>query len=279
MTLGLLAQALQGDAREAAVVIIGLVLIVGFIISLLVTPDLLQLIVAALKWVWNVIMTIIEYLLSLLPEQQAPEVLPEMPAMPAMENPDEEFRLWRIPDTWRSGIRIGWSVVMLGFLVFALWRISTAVFRWIRRKLAGTAGAEFEPMPGAFRADLMNFLRRIFSKLLGIKRLFHRGDRAGQASPEINTVRQIYRQFLRWAAAAGFPRQIAQTPHEYLYALSGTMPEFRGDMTMITRHYVRTRYGAGRVTEDDLHQMRQSWYNVKHKRAEDGSKKGNGKNG
>ena len=96
-----------------------------------------------------------------------------------------------------------------------------------------------------------------------MRRLFRPRARARAVLPEIASVRQIYRQFLRWAAAAGFPRQQSQTPHEYLYQLAGLLPEAQGDLDLITQQYVRTRYGAWLPTEDELHQLRQSWYNVK----------------
>ena len=125
------------------------------------------------------------------------------------------------------------------------------------------SGAEFEPLPGAFRADFLSLLKRIIFKLLGLRIIFRSRARAEPVRPEIASVRQIYRQFLRWAAAAGFPRHVSQTPHEYFYELVVLLPEVRGDLDLITQQYVRTRYGAWLLTEDELHQLRQSWHNVR----------------
>lgn len=242
---------------------VSLVLILGFIISFVVTPDLLRLLVAALQWVWEAIMDVLAFIASLLPEIGPMEEPPPVPVMPSMESPEETTRWFTMPEALRSGLRIGWSVLVAGFFLFALWRISSEIFKWLRRKLASMSGAEFEPMPGAFRADFLSLLKRIFSKLLGWRRLFRSRARAAPVLPEIASVRQIYRQFLRWAAAAGFPRQVYQTPHEYLYKLAGLLPEAQGDLDLITQQYVRTRYGAWLLTDDELHQLKQSWYNVK----------------
>jgi hypothetical protein len=253
----------QGHWSGLLLVSVSLVLILGFIISFVVTPDLLRLLVAALKWVWKTIMDILAFIASLLPEIEPTEEPPPVPIMPPMESPEETSRWFVMPELLKRGLRIGWIVLVVGFFLFALWRLSSDIFKWLRRKLASMAGAEFEPMPGAFRADFLSLLKRLFSKLLGWRRLFRSRARAAPVLPEIASVRQIYRQFLRWAAAAGFPRHVSQTPHEYLYELVGLMPEAQGDLDLITQQYIRTRYGAWLLTEDELHQLKQSWYNVK----------------
>jgi hypothetical protein len=258
----------QGHWSGLLLISVSLVLILGFLISSVVTPDLLQLILAAIKWIWGLILQVLAFLVSLLPETEPAEPPPPMPTMPGGGD-EETWRWFTMPEALRSGLRIGWSVLIVGVLLFALWRISSDIFRWLRRRLASMAGAEFEPLPGAFRADLLVLLKRILFKLLGLRRLFRPRARAEPARPEIATVRQIYRQFLRWAAAAGFPRHVSQTPHEYLYEMADLLPEALGDLDLITQQYVRSRYGTRLLTEDELHQLRQSWYNVKQNRLED----------
>jgi hypothetical protein len=83
---------------------------------------------------------------------------------------------------------------------------------------------------------------------------------------EIASVRQIYRQFLRWAAAGGYPRDISQTPHEYLYGLAYVLPDVLDDLDLITQRYIRTRYGASLPTEYELNQMSHSWQRVRQYR-------------
>lgn len=250
----------QGHWSGLLLVSISLVLLLGLLISAVVTPGFLQLALAALKWLVGLILKLIALIASLFPEPEPAELPPATP-MPEME-PSEVFKIWTVPESVRSGLRIGFYVLWLGLIVVALWRISSDIFGWLRRKLAGMAGAEFESLPGAFRADLLGWLKRIFLKLLGLRLPIHLGARTPAILPEIASVRQVYRQLLRWATAAGWPRHISQTPYEYFHALAQLMPEARGDLDLITEQYVRARYGALLLTEDDLHQLRQSWRNV-----------------
>lgn len=252
----------QGHWSGLLLVSISLVLLLGLVIGSVITPDFLQLVIAALKWVLGLILKVIAFLLSLIPRPESGGPPPPLPSMPAPE-PAEEFRLWSMPESVRSALRIGWTVMVVGILLFCLWRLSSDIFRWLRLRLAGMAGAEFEPLPGAFKADLLSLLKRILSRLRGLRLPFRVGVKADAVLPDIASVRQIYRQFLRWAAAGGYPKHISQTPIEYFYRLADLMPEAEGDLDLITRQYVRVRYGAAPPTEGALDRMGQSWHRVR----------------
>jgi hypothetical protein len=127
------------------------------------------------------------------------------------------------------------------------------------------AEAEIELLPGGFISDLISLVKRILLRILGF-RLPLRLKRPSSILPEIASVRQVYRQLLRWAAAGGYPRQISQTPHAYLYTLVGMLPVVREDLHLITQHYVKTRYGTFLPTEDELQEVRQSWHKIKQNR-------------
>ncbi len=244
---------------------IGMVIVFGLVISVLVTPDLLQVVLNALKWavgiVWGAFVKLMLWLASLIPEPK-PMPLPASPSMPG-GNPDEGFTL-EMPEVLRTALRIGVSVLFLGFVLAALWQVSSQILAWLRRKLSSMEGVEIEPLSGAFLADLLNFLKRLLFKLLKLKLPIRLRGRA--AAPEINTVRQIYRQLLRWAAAGGYPRHLSQTPHEYRYALAGVLPEARADLDLITRQYISARYGLAPPTENELAQLKESWHNIKENR-------------
>ena len=254
----------QGHWSGLLLISISFILILGLLISSVVTPELLQLVWAGIKWawgyVWGAIASVMAFLAGLLPESEPPD-LPPMPSLPAME-PAGEDGLFKLPEALRSGLRIGWIVLMVGFLLFALWRISSEIFRWLRRKLAGMTGAELEPLPGAFREDLLGFLRRILSRLIRLK-LPWLARRTRPILPEVASVRQIYRHFLRWAASGGYPRQVSQTPFEYCCVLGGLLPGSRMDMDFITQQYVATRYGAFLPNEEELSRLNQTWHRVK----------------
>ncbi len=258
----------QGHWAGLLLVSISLILILGLLISSLVTPDLLQLVVAALKWVWGMIlgfiMKVMAFIASLFPAPESAELPPVVP-MPEPE-PSPGYHAFTIPEAVQNGLRIGWTTLMAGFLIFALWRISSQVFSWLRRKLAGMAGAEYESLPGAFRADFLGLLKRILTRLLRLRLSLRLGRNPSSLLPEIASVRQIYRQLLHWVAAGGYPRQTSQTPHEYLYTLVDLLPEAHVDLDFITRQYVSARYGASLPTEDELHNLRQSWHRIKRTR-------------
>jgi len=118
--------------------------------GLLLVSILLQLILAALKWVLAMVMKgvffiagkIIPFLSSLMPAPEPVEMPPLMPT-PDITEPLVEVRQRLIPEWVTGGLRIAWTVMVLGFVVFALWRVSSQIFSWLQRKLAGMSGAEF----------------------------------------------------------------------------------------------------------------------------------------
>ena len=109
----------------------------------------------------------------------------------------------------------------------------------------------------------MNLLKRILRRLLGLRLPFRLQAKPASIPPEAASVRQIYRQLLRWAATGGYPRHAAQTPNEYLYALAGLLPEAQEDLGFITHQYVRTRYGASPPSDEDLRRLARTWQQVK----------------
>lgn len=258
----------QGHWSGLLLVSIGVILLLGMLITWVVTPDLLQLLWAAIKWagglIWGLTLKLIALFASLFPEME-PTELPPIPDMPATE-PSEGYNLWSMPEWLRSSTQLALSIFWIGLILLALWRLSSDIFRWLRRKLASMSGAEFEPMPGAFKTDFLSLLKLLFSKMLNLKSLFRLRRKRGIFPPEAVSVRQIYRQLLRWAAAGGHPRHISQTPHEYYYALAGTLPEAWEDLNFVTQQYVKARYGAALSAEDELNELNQAWHRVKQTR-------------
>lgn len=244
---------------------IGVVLVVGLLISVIFTPGLLHWIAAAVKWAWDLAWTLVEKLMSLIaslfPGSGQVELppTPEMPTMP----PQEGFGL-HLPAWLGSGLRLGWEALMAGLLIFALWRISTDVFRWLRRRLGGSAGTEYEPLRGAFTADILNFFKRVLRRLIAIRLPFLAKKRAGP--PGLASVRQTYRQLLRRAAASGVPRERWQTPQEYYFSLAGRLPEAAAELSLMTRLYAGARYGARPATPGELDELGRAWQRLKRAR-------------
>jgi hypothetical protein len=172
----------------------------------------------------------------------------------------------------RDIIRFIWGVGVISLLLVALWRILSQIFDSFRRKMGGMSNAEVESLPGAFREDLLNFLKRLL-RIFGVPWPFRRGSRAEPLLPGAELVCKIYRQLSAWAAKKGHARNPAQTPYEFLQGLTLWLPERRGDLTSITEQYVRTRYGLSAPTESGLEELRQSWQRVRQTRPKKGPKK------
>ena len=241
---------------------IGLILILGLIIGSVVTPDLLNLILIALKWIWGLIERMIAFLASLWTPEPSPfEPLPVMP-MPQPDPSQEAIKLWTMPESVRNAIRLVFNIVFIGVFLVALWRISSQIFASLRRRLGNTGDAEIESLPGAFRADILSLLKRILLKLLGVRLLFRRQRKA--EPHEITSVRQIYRQLLQWAASRGWARRMFQTPYEYLSILEKLLPASSEALQLITQHYINARYGLSLPSDEELLQLRQNWHQVKH---------------
>lgn len=237
---------------------IGAVVLIGLLISWAVTPGFLQTILDGIKWLWEQFVKLLQFLASLLPSPEPSELPPALPGPGTM--PSEEEGIWTLPETIQSVLRVVFNVIMIGLAIFVLWRISSQIIGWFRRRSA-SEGAEVESLRGAFRADLVAFLRRFLAKLFGLRFPQKKDSRA--VLPEIASVRQIYRQLLKWAASRGYPRGTSQTPLEYLRVLADALPQARQDLEFVTSRYVSVRYSPALPTEDEVEQLRQSWNRIR----------------
>lgn len=253
----------QGQWSGLLLASIVVILLVGLLIGVVVSADLLQYIIDGLKWLWGLLMQLLDLIVGLLPQPEASELPPAAPAPDMVTTPDESEVLLRMPDWLRRVLQGGWGILWFALILVAVWRISTDVFRWLRRRFPGKAGAEYETMKGAFRTDFLNMLRRIGRWLLGLRIPFLAGSKPAAATPEAATVRELYRRFLHWAASGGHPRQPQQTPLEYSHALAGLLPQAQQDLAFITQQYLSARYGTLVYNERDLSQLRESWHRVK----------------
>lgn len=243
---------------------IALVLLLGLLVGLIISADLLQVIVAAFKWVWAWIMKALVFLMSLLPSPD-PVELPPPDIMPAQPDMPEQYEIWRIPESLRNILRIIWVVVFLGIIVLALWQISSQIFKWMRRRLSDTSGDEFETLRGAFKDDILGLFRFITRKIRDLLRFIVKRRREAVA-PENMSVRQIYRHYLRWTRSHGYPRQSAYTPYDFFAVMKDVVPERQTEMRVLTQHYVSARYGTATPTGDDIRQLTDNWRKIKKSR-------------
>ncbi len=241
---------------------IGLILIIGFLIGILVSPNLLQLIIAALKWIWELILKFIAFLGSLLPKPEAGE-MPAIPPMPDIGSGTKDFKLWTMPETLRKYLNIGMAVMWAGLILAALWQISSQIFKWLHIKFNSSEGIETESLSGAFKADIIRLMKGIVAMLLRLVRRFRIFKKPISGHPEVASVRQLYRNLLHWAAKSGYPRYTFQTPYDYLNKLTNLLPDARQDLNFVTEQYVSTRYGKFIPNASELQQINQSWYRIK----------------
>jgi len=240
-----------------------LILILGLVISSIVTPNLLQIILDGIKWLWEQFVKVLTFIMSLLPEPEATELPPEL-AGPGMGGSNEVAeKSFSIPDWLRSGM--GMTIIALwgGLTVLAVWRLSSEIAKWLRRRLASMAGAEYERVPTSIRADLMSLLKRIVSFISRIRVIFHLMRKSTAIRPEVAPVYQVYRQFLHWADKGGLTRTRSQTPNEYLLVLAERLPDARNELAYITQQYVAARYGTLFPDEDEVRRLRQTWLDLK----------------
>jgi hypothetical protein len=243
------------------------ILIGGMIIVALVKPDILNLILSLLTMVWNFfwdfIFRIVSFLASLFPGDE-PASLPAMPAMPA---PPPEGPSWvkllRMPEWVRRVGSIVMVIIWMILILAAIYSVSSQIIHWLRQRLESMSEVEVEPMSGAFLDDLLHLFKALL--LLAARffrfifRPFRRKGTVKAVSPEVSSIRTIYRRMMDWAASAGCPRHVAQTPYEFQRVLARWLPEAGEDFAFITNHYALVRYGGCLPSHDTLEQIKMTW--------------------
>ncbi|MCG6536562.1 MAG: DUF4129 domain-containing protein, partial [Syntrophales bacterium LBB04] len=188
---------------------------------------------------------------------------------PEME-PSVFVKLFQIPESVRKVSGFIMACIWIGLILMALWRVSTQIFEWLRQRLANGEGAEVEPISGAFGEDVVRLFKAVMNLLLKWLRFlgwpFGRAVGRRNLSPEAKTVRQVYRQMLLWAASKGCPRDPSQTPHEYLKRLLEWLPEAKGELGLLTDHYVNARYGPSASAPGELERLRDNWKRLRRSR-------------
>lgn len=76
-------------------------------------------------------------------------------------------------------------------------------------------------------------------------------------------IRQIYRQLLRESARLGKAREQAETPLEFLSELQVVFPDCHEELMLITRSYLRVRYGEYPESRHEIEAVEQAWKTVR----------------
>jgi hypothetical protein len=235
---------------------VGLILLAGLAVSILISPDLIQLILQGLKWLWETFEKFMQWLASLFP----PSVQQDEP-VPGMEMPGgaipEETHKFHFPEWFAPTMKMVWTVMILSLVLLAIWRITSQIFAWMRRK-AGDTGGESESLKVSFWQDCLNWWKRMFS---GMLRIIRRGAALPQTgiTSEASSVRQIYSQWLRRMASAGYPRRKEQTPLEYQSGVEDLFSRQKEAVNAITSEYMQVRYGGAAPSVQEIESMKEQW--------------------
>jgi hypothetical protein len=243
---------------------IALVLSAGLFIALLASPSFVQFLLSLLyqagRWTLEILEKILRFLAGLLPLPDSTLPLPSAPSRPAPK-PDEGLPFVLFSDSTREILRILWTLMVLSVALVALWRVSSQILDWLRRRMGKITGEEVEPLPGAFRSDLRILLTWILDALT-LKWIFHWLRMKRRRDRRENSIHQIYAQLLKWSETKGRRRETAETPFDYLPRLIEIVPEAGPDLTFITHQYVQARYGSLPLPADRFVKARDGWHNI-----------------
>jgi hypothetical protein len=181
------------------------------------------------------------------------EFSPEEPP-PGSEDADivaEQFdaliRWLTQPDSTLSFV-INRALIFLGLLLVAA-LVLLLLERFFSRRRLATQDGEESGFSKRHEVDLASdgVGRRLLHRL-GLLRRFRAAS-----------VRRLYYQMCRAAAAHGYPRASAETPYEYLNTLALAWPDGQEESRLITEAFVRVRYGEVPETHDELAELEAAW--------------------
>lgn len=73
------------------------------------------------------------------------------------------------------------------------------------------------------------------------------------------SIRRIYQEMVKSAAAVGYPRLEAETPYEYLHTLAKAWPDHQEETRLLTEAFVKIRYGELPETKEELDMIIAAW--------------------
>jgi uncharacterized membrane protein YidH (DUF202 family) len=251
----------QQKKRWSAVLLlsVGVILVFGILAGLIFSPALIQFVLKAAVAIGEFVGRAVSYLAGLLPHTSQSASQPTS-ALPA-PGPDESQGI-KMPEWLQPGLNLIWEIFLLGFLLFAIWRIASRIFVWLRRR-SPESDAEVEVLKGGFQQDFAAWFKKIIAKILKIGRRVPKRGRTVSLSREAASIYHVYEDLLQWAAKAGYPRQKTQTPEEFRTKLNDVLGGSAEDLSFITRSYMDVRFGAESPTQEKLGQLREKWHNLR----------------
>jgi hypothetical protein len=238
-------------AELAAVVFVGFVSLIGYVIMLVLTP-IIMLLLPPLIWLFEQLAAVIQGMP--LPEGGGIQV-------EGMEELLEELAEETVRPAWVDNLNtaLGVLVIAVGILLVLLLVIASLRRLAARRRQL----VAFEPDEVSQVDSIGGLIRSLFQNQArqfaeGIARL-----RPGSRLLAAVRIRIIYDRLMRLSEQLELPRPPSSTPQEFLRELEGLFPGCREELGAITRAYVRVRYGEFPETQEEVQAVESSWERVR----------------
>lgn len=233
------------------------VLVTGIVVAALATPDVLQALRDGFAWVWRQIDGLLAAVGRWFPQDSG--AAGAGPGLQAPGGAGGEFAAGDVlPESVLRVVRVAFDVFAMVMAILVIGSFMLRVVEWTRGRRLRASEAYVEPLGHTPGGGLWATLGRLHAYLVGeVRRLWRR--RAVGVRSEAESVRELYRRMLRWAAKSGYARRPAQTPVEYARFLAAMCPEASPELEMITRAYDRVRYSRDAAGVAELEAVRQAW--------------------
>ncbi len=226
----------------------------GLLATIAVTPALLAAIIDGARYVLYLMGAALSFILSLLPSQEFTPI--EEPPPPAGDDSAlrEFYGTLPFPASLRRIMFIGWTVMVIGMVLFSLYRICGSVLDWLKRR-SDSRGVEMESLDTGFLADLLALLLWFGQGIRRSARALSRFVRhRTQTTADVSWM-SMYAALLQWTGKRLQARSSSQSVHEYQAALSRLLPAAAPDLEFVTDTYARARYGGYEPGREALNEM------------------------
>lgn len=163
------------------------------------------------------------------------------------------------PISWADDLK---RMLMLIAVLLILGITLAVIFVTIRRRRGPRSMDAVLERGGSPSAGLRAGLRRLLPSKAKLQRAW-RGLNPARRWIAATRIRWIYAQLLRALARADMKRLPAETPLEYMLRVRPELPGAAEDMEIITRGYLRVRYGEYAELEADVELVERSWITVR----------------
>jgi len=195
--------------------------------------------------------------------------------------PQSDFTLPELPQQEPGGVAPDWFETLHSLL---FWAVALGMIFYVIRSYLRDHPELLKALAGLGPIHtLRRFLTALWHRLVGLAETINehiprrlslrrarrkqpeepfRFFRLGALSPR-ERILYYYLSILRRAGRQGFPRQRAQTPHEYDVTLGPHLPQAQQEMSLLTQAFVEARYSRHTFDREQARRVRADWQRVK----------------